>query len=342
MYKKLTIIVLMIVVLIPLAGVRADSMDDAAHCGDLSEADCQLVLSNIAVMDEVKAFAFALNLNIEVDGYNSADVLDLSLIGGGALEIDAETLQELNSLDSLGTDTSALLETLLTSANANMSFDLTMSGAEEDLDLEIELRLKQGILLLSANALEAFAGQSMGELEWFGLDLNGAIEDVLTDAGVAPGSDMTATNADSMEAAQAAALTITRLPDSDVNGVAVAVFESSIDIEEILSLITLEDMVALAEPGQDAEMAMAVMEQMDIRELYSRQFIGLEDHYTHRQEVGMDLTISSDGVSDADSDMTVLVDFDVNLSDFDQPVDVQIPEDAVVFPLAMMMQMGSN
>ena len=54
MVKKCMILVVLVLLLMPLLIVQAES----THCGDLSDADCQIILNNIAVMDEVHSFAF--------------------------------------------------------------------------------------------------------------------------------------------------------------------------------------------------------------------------------------------------------------------------------------------
>ena len=292
MYRRLTIILLLIALLIPLASVQADATDDALLCGDLSESDCQIILDNNAVMNEVNAFAFDMSMYLEADGDRDEDDMELTLAGSGALEIDADTLAELNAVDSMAMalDIAPLLESLLTGLTGELSISVAQSSAEGDSDLQVDLRIKQGVLLVNAAVLEAATGESMSGLEWLGLDLNGAVDELLGEAGLSDMSDMTQDQMDEMAAAEAAAMATTRLPDSEINGVAVAVFESTLDLETIMSLLSLEAM-GMSESGQDAEMTMAMLESMEVRDLSMRQYIGLVDLYSHRIEMSMDMTV---------------------------------------------------
>ena len=126
-----------------------------------------------------------------------------------------------------------------------------------------------------------------------------------------------------------------------MNGIAVAVFETTIDINEIMSLITFGDIVAEAKEGQDPGMALEMMQHMMVNELASRQYIGLNDHYTYGLDVALDLVIDGEFMDSPGNSMTVVLDVDIEMSDFNQPVEVEIPEDAAVFPLAMLLQMNN-
>ena len=53
------------------------------------------------------------------------------------------------------------------------------------------------------------------------------------------------------------------------------------------------------------------------------------------------MTLAGD-VYELDSDGSIVMDMSMEVFDFNEPVEVEIPEDAFVFPLAMMMAMGSE
>lgn len=339
MVKKCTILVVLVLLLMPLAIVQADS----THCGDLSDADCQIILNNIAVMNEVNSFAFDMDMSFDAGGDAIDESMRLAGQAGGAVSMAEEALLEIEALseDMSESDDAALLELLLTGLTADIWLNLNMSSASEDSTMELSLRMKEGVVLIGAGAMAELTGQEMTGLEWFGLDLTGGIEDLLSEAGIMPESDSTPMHSDEMEAAEAAATMITRLPDSEVNGVAVAVFETNIDINEIMSMITIEDIVAEAGEGQDPEMALDIMQHMTINELVSRQYIGLINYYTYGLDVALDLVIDGEFMDSPGASVTITLDVDIEMSDFNEPVEVEIPEDAMIFPLAMMMQMNN-
>ena len=175
----------------------------------------------------------------------------------------------------------------------------------------------------------------MTGMEWLGVDVTGAIGDLLTESGMMPDMD-----ANDLEEVEASATSVTRLPDSEINGVAVAVFETSVDVNSILSLISIEDMIAASDSNEDPEKTMEMVQAIDVRDLSSRQYIGLDDRYTYRLEVSVDLTAPAESGDQDGGEKTIVMDLDVGLSGFNDPVEVEIPEDAMVFPLAMMLQMN--
>ncbi len=344
MYKRLTVILLLLVLsLFAAALTSADATDEAMHCADLSAADCQIVLDNLAKTEELYSFAMSMNMEFDVAGADPAAAMNLVGASGGAFSIDPDIADQLNAMTDMPAqdELTSILATAISNLTGDLWLDLDITAEGESESMSLQLRMKDGVWLLNAAALEAMTEQSMTGMEWFGLDMTGAADELLAELGLDLGSDEPKATSPEMEAAEAAAMTKVRLSDSTVNGVAVAVFETSVDLEAIMALITLEDLVALADPGEDAEMAMDIMENMSIHELYMREHIGLEDHYTYRLEIVADLSIAGEGLGDSSGGMSMRMDIDVEMSDFNQPVDVEIPEDAIVFPLAMMLQMGN-
>ncbi len=335
MFPMKRLLLVALIIMLPLAGVQADSTDRADLCGELPETDCQILVDNESVMNSLNSLAFVVSLSLQAD---ADEAMQVSGQGYGAFELDDEALQAVNEMsdDISETDLSALAELLLTSAKAEISFEASGTSGEEVLDFALDLRLKDGILLLGAEAVESLTGESMTGVEALGVDLNGAIGEMLEETGALPTTDVS-----EMEAAEAAAISITRLADDEVADVAVAVFETTIDLDAFFSLVSAEDLVAEANDIYDPEDARKLIEAIDVRDFTSRQYVGLEDHYTYRMDMSLDVTIAHEDY-DMDEDASFIMDMDIMLSDFNEPVDVTIPEDAFVFPLAMLMQMGSQ
>lgn len=335
MLKMRMLMVLLVVLLLSLSGVLADSSDRAILCGDLPETDCQILLNNADVMDSLNSFAFLMNINLNASG---DDAMQLTLNGGGALSLADEALHAANAMSETmsGADMSALAELLLTSLEADVWVELQGEAAEEDFDMGFNLLLKDGVVLVGAEALEAVTGEPMTGIDAIGIDLNDAIGEMLEETGAMPAMD-----ADEMEAAEMAAISVARLADSELNGVAVAVFESDFDLNTILSLISAEQLVGASDDMEDSQAAAQMMEAIDVSEFSVRQYIGLGDSYTYRIVMALDMTMASES-GDLDADAQIVMDMSIDLSNFNEPVEVEIPEDAFVFPLAMMLTMGSQ
>lgn len=345
MLKRVRILIALTLLLAPVAVAQAGSMDDV-FCGDLQESDCQILLDNAAIMDEIFSAAFSMTMEMGFSGDTTAGDMQLSVIGEGRMAVDPALATELMALDA-ATDAdsmSALIEELFAATQGEIMLNMTGASADEPLDMTLSLLIKDGVIVLNAGVMETMTGEPMGGMEWFGFDTSGALGDLLGEAGMGSIADMSGMSSSAMEEAEAQATTIARLPDEKVAGIPVAVFESSIDLNSILSSQTLEEIQAEAGADQavDAEMALAMTQSIEAGEMSSRHYIGIDDRFTHRIDLVMDLTIGSEFAGLGEGDLNLTVDIDIYLSAFNQPVSVEIPEDAVIFPLAMMMQMGSQ
>ena len=332
MFRKSVIFFALIVILIPVVGVQADSMDDAVFCGDLVQSDCQILLDNAAVMNEVHSAYFSMTLALEIAGDTSADHLELNGAGFGSLAVDAAAViavvaaGEPAAENGIGT----LIELVLTAMTGEVSFSLSGQSAEEPFEMELNLLLKDGVIVFGAEAMEAISGQEMTGMELFGVDVNGAIGDLLSEAGVGAMMEKGETASPGLDELESTASTIVRLPDGNVAGIPVAIFETSIEINSLVSLLMIED-------GNDADLS----QEADASGITGRQYIGLEDHYTFRMELSIDMSAPGAVIGEDAGDKNLVVDLAIAMSEFNKPVDVEIPEDVMVFPLLMMLQMGS-
>ena len=341
--KQLTLLAL-VILLLPLGLAQADSTDNRQHCGDLSDADCQIILDNIAVMDEVFSLAFLMDMALDVSGDGAGENLQLAGQAGRApLSVDEQSAREIiaKSEGMSAADANALLETLLTGMTGEIWLDLAGAADDEDFEMELQLRMKEGVVLIGAGAMEALSGQEMGGLEWFGIDMTAGLEDLLSEFVAADEMDAAMAGSAEPEAAVAAATAIIRLPDSEVNGIAVAVFETTIDLEEILSTLTFADLAAALPEGEDPQVGMDLIQHIAVNAFSSRQYIGLDDRFSYGMDLAFDMEIAGEFYGTPGSSMAVVFDMSIETSDFNVPVHVEIPEDAFVFPLSMLTQMGN-
>ena len=346
MLKRLTILITLTLLMLSVATIQADSIDGDVFCGDLSDADCQILLTNAEVMDGVYSLQFSMALAMKMGGDGLDDSIEMTGTGGGSLAVDPATADALEAAaaETAESDMAALLEMLLSAVTGDLSFRFDGLSGDEAIEMELNLLLKDGVIVIGAGAMEEMTGEEMTGLEWFGIDTSGAIGVLLDEAGMGTAQDMGMSSQSSMEAVEDDATVIVRLPDQIIAGSALAVFESSVDVNSIMQLLSLEDIQAAAGSGDgaDADMARAMIQGMDVRELSSRHYVGLDDHYTRRMEMAMDLTLSGELVGLEDGNISLIMNIGIDMTAFNQPVSVEIPEDAVVIPLAMMMQMGSQ
>lgn len=341
MHKKFRLLFALILALSAAIGVGADS-SDRVFCGDLAPTDCQLLRDSAAAMDMLNALAFDATMTMRID---FGEPMNLAGRVHGAFEFDDEALQAMEdmSADLAAADLNALVDLALTSAKAKLSIQMSGAADDEPFELALDIQLKDGVLLIGAEALEAMTGESMEGLEGFGIDLNGALDAVLAEAGYAPTMDAGEHSLDdsAMKEAEAAAMSVVRLADSEINDVAVAVFEHDIDVNALMSMAAVEQMVA-ASGGFENEQSMdELLDLIDFRQLKAREYIGLDDRYAYRIDMLIDVTMAP-GEGDQALAGALVMDMRVDLSDFNQPVEVEIPEDIFVLPLAMMMQMSEQ
>ena len=336
MLRKYLILVVLIALVFPVAIAHADAADEV-FCGDLSQSDCQILLDNAAVMDSLNSFAVSVSMTLDVD---SAEPMVIAMQAYGQFELDDESLRSINEKSASVSEAEwgELAEIFLTSAKADVRIEITeLSGEQED-PSEFNLLLKDGVVLLGADAMSALSGEAMTGIEGFGIDLNGAIGELLTESGALPNTD--SSEMQEMEPLADSAMTIQRLPDSEVNGVAVAVFKTDFDLGAFFALVSPEQLLAAFDDLDDSLTLSEIMDSIEVGEFSITQHIGLDDSYTYGTDIVADMSMS---YTESGQAQHISISFDMRaiLSNFGEPVDVELPADAFVIPLAMMMQMGN-
>lgn len=322
MYMRWIKLTVLILLLLSLAIVSGQSLDErAALCGDLAEADCQILLENEAVMDGVNAFAFEASMTLDSEA-PEPDSISLLLDASGSMSISSETMDAVLEMEgqAMADATVAILDALIPGMTAELSADLQITSQDETEELSLQVLIKDGIVVLNAEAVAEVTGESMGGMAWFGIDANGLFALLASESGM---QDMMKSEMDSHSdmadgIEMAMSRTVTRLADSEVNGVAVAVFESSMDMGHLLALLNTE---AAEETAESSETLNATM----------REYIGLDDHYLYRSEIAAK-------VVDSSSMTTIDIWLAIDMSDFNVPVSIEIPEDAFVFPVEFLME----
>lgn len=352
MVKRCLILMMMVMLLAPLAGVSAQSDGEGIdYCQLVAAPDCQILVNNEAVMAELSSFAFNVDMSFRLVSESGTDESNMLLTGKGRVAADAEALDAANAMTAMSSADSdamaAMLDSLLVGVEGEVSLLLTQTttdkaGAEQVNRIPINLVMKDGVYTLDLAALGEESGESMAGMEgagWLGMNLTGAAKFILADPELTPMMDMESGMMDMDYSDLGESMTITRLPDENLDGVAVAVFETSID-----SNVLLDFMLASMMYGADMEMERAemdaMMESLQGAAILVRDYIGLDDFYSRRIHVFMNADVAA-----ADADGSSMESFSMSftggldLSDFNAPVDVEMPADAVVFPYAALMRM---
>lgn len=314
MFKRMSILLAML-----LIGVLAVAAEDV-NCGDLSEADCQILIDNSARMHELSAFHFEAEMGLEVQGAASQDILKLGMTGSGDLAMDAAAAEGMD-------DMAEQAEAIIASLAGRMSLVLSMEEDGTAESIEVDMLMRDSIILFSGSMMDELMGAPMDDMDWFGLDLTGAINAVLEQTGISDEAFQ-----DRPEQAEYMP-TITRLDDSVLNGVPVAVFESLADLDAL--------MAGGAESIDEFMVPLGMAGTISSGEMTHRHYVGLDDGYTYRQEMSGAFRVNGLTIEDTTGDLDATISLVVDLSAFNEPVVVELPEDVPAFPLAMMLAMGN-
>lgn len=339
MIKRCLILAMLVMLLMPLAGVSAQAdREGFDYCQMAPAPDCQILINSEAAMAEVSSFAFDIDVSLDLAADGEGNNSRMRMTGNGRIAADPEAIAALNDMEGLDSvDVDAMragLGSLLTSIEGEVSLLVTeittdKTGAEVVSETPVNLIMENGVYALDLASMVEASGESiegMEGFEWLGVDLNGAAASILAEATASFNTESGMMNMD--ESGLAESMTITRLPDGEVNGTAVAVFELSIDYATLLEVIDITAVMAgmSADAAADQSEVEAMLESFQDATLVIREHIGLEDFYAYRVDVAAESAFASFALG-------------IDLGDFNASVDVDIPDDAFIFPYALMTQM---
>ena len=341
MLRKLAMLIALVVLMVMVAGVQADSIEDRVDCGELAEADCQILRDNVEVMDGVSSLHFDMQLDLGVNLGGFMDLLLLNGAGGGKLAVDPAAADAANAAGGESGEDNWIV-VLATAITGEISLHLTGEMPEEEIDTQFVVLMENGLFVLNEGAMATLGGQTIPGLEWIGYDARDAADELMAEVGDGGSTEDDGASSPEMEEANANAMSLTRLPDAEVMGIPVAVMETDVDFNSVISLMTLEDVLSEAEPdeAQYADLMLAVMQNTDLRDVSWRQYIGLDDHYTHRIDITLDITVAGEILEMEGMDFNITMSVVIDLSAYNEPVVVDLPEDVMLIPLDMLLGMG--
>jgi len=137
-------------------------------------------------------------------------------------------------------------------------------------------------------------------------------------------------------------MSISRLADSEVNGAPVYVFETVIDYGAMLESMGMRETISsmYTDMGMSPAEIDAAMSMFDGIDLSFSQYIGMDDLYTYRFEMNMDFAMDGEMMGDPSMEsMSLGFDMTFEMSDFNTPVDIELPSDAMIMPFTSAMGM---
>ncbi len=342
---KAALVIALLLFLVAIASAQTGD-ESAVYCSSLSAEDCEILALNEALGKQITSVAFELAANADISlsfaGMPSEEMRAV-VTGTGKLATDKQAFDDWSDVDG---DVSAealvdILERVFKGVEGEVSLSITSTTDDETANLMLNLRMRDGVYLLDAATLESLMGESMGGMDWLGFDISGLFSSLAAEDEFNSAVDLaTVTNEPELQEYTS----IVRLPDSEVDGIGVAVFEYDFDMAAAAADFEMRDMMHMA--GSDTLLDEASVESMMSMlsewRIAGLELIGLEDYQTYRMTFDIEIAFDGAAMGDPDIDsMSMLLSLVVDLRDHNLAVDVEIPEDAFVMPLVILMQMGN-
>jgi hypothetical protein len=334
MLKKAFLIILLALILVPAASAQD------TFCGDLSEQDCNLLTRSRDAMAQVETLSFDFSLDMSGSGTGELAMppFDVTFRGDGSLStafINLDILQNTTPNDLLQNDYAAVFQQFLTAFQGDMRLDISLpDGATTSL----AAIMQNGVFYLDTGAIN-----NMDFPVWVGIDLSGLaaliVDDTLPELDGLSGADFAPASTDY--------LSIRRLGDRNVMGQTVAVFETTLDYAAVFSDPAFKQSLEIAmgemAGGQGAEsladMLLAMDSLADLLDgsvMRSQQWINTTSGLIQHFEVSMDFNMDMSAVTAASDRMSITVRGDVNLFNFNEPLNISPPENVpVIDPFAL-------
>ncbi len=338
--------------LIACAGLSAQANDEGIdYCAIVAESDCLILEASEEAMWHVNSFAVTFAVAGETNyaktaGGSEQETLDIH--GSAQMAFDAEAAADWSAinLDTPQAERVDIFDRILTSIVGSLSMTIMETSSEGTSETSINALMDSGVYVVDAATLESLTGEPMDGVEWLGVDITGAMETIMEIPDIAANIDITPMPSGADMEGIESVVTITRLPDGVVNGVDVAVFDYQFDVPAFFELPSVSEMMMQLSDEDALTFALLTTMMSDVfdnMQMSIRTFVGLEDSYTHRAIVDFAIAVDGESMGYADSGVaSSQFTIDLVISEHNQPVEVEMPEDAFILPLSMLLQMGSQ
>jgi hypothetical protein len=276
---------LLLLITLSFGSVAAQGAATPAFCGNLAEADCQLIRDSQQAMTGLSSASFDLNADLNVSNIPNApfNSLAFNLKGTGAYSVDQTQVRSLQGMDmsALASNPQQLgqyLESALNAVNGDVTLTLTLppeliqqmsSGSQQfPSTLSVQARLVNSNGYVNLEGLQAAAPGGNIPSGWTGFELARTLRQVFeAQAGqmmgganplagaMNPGMMGTFTNPETMSQF----ISIQRLSDAANGG---AVFETTIDYGALFSSTEFGDLMRSQMKSSNPNITDAEIDQM--------------------------------------------------------------------------------
>lgn len=345
---------LLMVVMLAFGGSLLSAQ--ALECGNLAQADCDILIESQAAMAELESAAFDFSLDFMLDGIPDApEMVMFTLTGNGGYAVVNPDLTETLAQDmvsNLPQAMEALFEAFSADADLIITVPPELVGADQPNRAGFSVRLVDGFAYINLDKMAEVMG-SADLSGWYGFDLAEFYRAFFEQQDFTM-PDLSADTLQNIENF----VTIERLEDTTHDGQAMAVFAYTYDYSALLTSDWYIDLI------QQQFDLMGMGSQFDVdelREFYEQMFadmslrmtqsIGLDDHYAHSIQLEMDWTLDMDallalsGESSSDvgmSNMTFRIDLEASVSQFDAYPAIEAPDDAEIIPLNSLLPFSES
>ncbi|NPV68839.1 MAG: hypothetical protein HPY64_17050 [Anaerolineae bacterium] len=379
MLRRLVFVLVVIVgVSLPLSGIQAQGEGQPpVFCSTLSEADCAILEQAQAAMAGISAAAFEAGLDLVVSSSDpEIGRVAVTVAGNGAMAADMTLMaafpQPGAAMAEFMSQAPQKLVEFLRTVNGRVNLLITLpkelateAGIPQE-GLPIELVVVGGVVYVNTAALMP-AGETEGPA-WIGLDVPSMYESMLSMAeGGAPGEMAAVLESEAFQALvnfqnYVDFVRITRLADVEIGGQPAAAFQTVVDYAGLFSSETfqkafLDYMASVMEmqgesleemPEGFMDVMAAIMAGMSLQ---STQWVDLKDYHIRHTDMtfGFELNreaiqqLEPEAAEDMPEDLSISLSMNIDLSDFNVPVEVTAPEGAQVFnPMLFMSSMAEG
>jgi len=347
-------------------------------CGDLADADCEILQQNQQAMQTLESFAFALTADFSISNIpDMPEAVSFGITGDGAVTGDMASLHRSpEDMMALATDPEAYanyMTSVIEAFDLDLSLVLNMpqalveeTGGEMPSTLPLNVVLADGVGYIDLSTLRdavGEAGESFPE-GWYGIDLSELVTQMMAMSDAMGSMDAMSAMDPSMfsqftdPAFVGRFMTIERLEDTTAaDGAAVASFHMSIDYAALMSDPAVQELIAESMTAQGATLSEEEMAQMQT--MMSEMFqnitleifttVGLDDFYTRSTQVTMNFDMQSMMAMAAEmgdnADMegpapVLMFNAVVTNSSFNEVAEIVAPENATIIPLESLGMMG--
>ena len=351
--RMLSLLIMLGLLIVPTLGVTAQG---TVYCSGLSDADCSQITLSQETMTNLNSASFVLNAGMSMNfpDATTTDGFSFQMIGDGALAMDFGALSGVTSASGDVTQTFDFITELVGGISGEASFEILVPSEISTAgmpELVFDLVMIEGVLYIDVGA---FMGEETnGDPFWMGLDLAELYGEIGNEfatglGGVDPFSMMNI-NAFADPAYIEQFVNMTRLADEQVRGSDTAVYQMSFDFGAMMQDETfLESMETYMTEFSDSFGMQGDMFSMEaLAQIYQdvtytiTQWIGVNDNYVHRVALDMQMNVPGDAMGTgvgSFGDISMGMNFDIELFNFNEPINVVAPENAQILPTSMFTQ----